>query len=190
MGRSRVAFLCGVLHCSPGLQFRFHPGSRRAAPNVPVRDVVETARRWKHLAAMTQAEQEHILTSSVIERKRGQIAMFTVLLLVVSAVIVALIVYTMAMEKLREIATLKLIGAPDRTIAGLILRQALAMGLLGFGLGAVLSSLVQDAFPRRVVLQIEDGLALGGVVVLVCVVASGFGVRLALKTDAATALGG
>ncbi|MGQ7793572.1 ABC transporter permease [Faunimonas sp. B44] len=162
----------------------------RVVPGVHPDTVAEAVRRWKHLAAITQAEQEIILTRSVVEQARRQIGLFTSILLVVSTVIIALIVYTMTMDKRREIATLKLIGAPDRTIAGLVLQQALAMGVIGFGIGALLISTVKDVFPRRVVLQPEDGLALAFVVIAVCVVASGLGVRLALKIDPATALGG
>lgn len=162
----------------------------RVSPDVSPESVAEAARRWKHLAAMSEAEQEDILMQSVVERARKQIGLFTAILLVVSAVIIALILYTMTMDKLREIATLKLIGAPDRTIIGLILQQALAMGLIGFGLGALLITAIKDYFPRRVVLQPEDGLALATAVILVCIVASGLGVRLALKVDPATALGG
>lgn len=162
----------------------------RVSPNVSPESVAEAARRWKHLAAMSQAEQEIILTRSVVERARKQIGLFTALLLIVSAVIIALILYTMTMDKLREIATLKLIGAPDRTIVGLILQQALAMGVIGFGFGALLISAIKDYFPRRVILQPEDGLALAAAVILVCVLSSALGVRLALKVDPATALGG
>lgn len=162
----------------------------RVSPNLPPDSVAEAARRWKHLAAMTQAEQEDILTKSVVERARKQIGLFTAILLVVSAVIIALILYTMTMDKIREIATLKLIGAPDRTIIGLILQQALAMGVIGFSFGTLLIVAVKDHFPRRVVLQPEDGLALAAAVILVCVVSSALGVRLALKVDPATALGG
>ncbi len=162
----------------------------RVSPNAAPESVAEAARRWKHLAATTQAGQETILTRSVVERARKQIGLFTGLLLIVSAVIIALILYTMTMDKLREIATLKLIGAPDRTIIGLIVQQALAMGVIGFGFGALLIATIKDYFPRRVVLLPEDGLALAAAVILVCVVASGLGVRLALKIDPATALGG
>ena len=77
---------------------------------------------------MTQAEQESILTQSLVDRARRQIGMFTSILLLVSAVIIALIIYTMTMEKLRQIAMLKLIGAPDRTIVAMIVQQALALG--------------------------------------------------------------
>lgn len=162
----------------------------RALPNTPPESVADAARRWKHLSAMTQAGQETILTRSVVEKARKQIGLFTGLLLIVSAVIIALILYTMTMDKIREIATLKLIGAPDRTIIGLILQQALAMGVIGFGFGALLITSIKDYFPRRVVLQPEDGLALAAAVILVCVLSSALGVRLALKVDPATALGG
>jgi putative ABC transport system permease protein len=162
----------------------------RVSPNAGPASVAEDARRWKHMGAMTEAEQEAILTRSVVDRARKQIGLFTGLLLIVSAVIIALILYTMTMDKIREIATLKLIGAPDRTIIGLILQQALAMGVIGFSFGALLITTFKDYFPRRVVLQPEDGLALAAAVILVCVVSSGLGVRLALKVDPATALGG
>lgn len=161
----------------------------RVSLHTPPPSVTLAAQRWKHLSAMTQAEQEIILTSSVVERARRQIGLFTSILLVVSTVIIALILYTMTMDKLREIATLKLIGAPDRTIVGLIMQQALAMGAIGFSCGALLILAAKDHFPRRVVLQSEDALALAAVVLLVCILASSFGVRLALKVDPATALG-
>jgi putative ABC transport system permease protein len=162
----------------------------RVQPDANPENVVNAAQRWKHLAAMTQEGQEIILTRSVVERARKQIGLFTSILLVVSAVIIALILYTMTMDKIREIATLKLIGAPDRTIIGLILQQALGMGVIGFGFGALLITTIKDYFPRRVVLQPEDGLALAAAVIVVCVISSGLGVRLALKIDPATALGG
>jgi len=162
----------------------------RVSPNVAPGTVTAVAQQWKHLAAMTQVEQENILTRSVVERARKQIGLFTAILLTVSAVIIALIIYTMTMDKLREIATLKLIGAPDRTIIGLIVQQALAMGIIGFGFGALLITTIKDYFPRRVVLQPEDGLTLAAAVLIVCVVASALGVRLALKVDPAAALNG
>ena len=161
----------------------------RVAPEANLQVATESARRWKHLAALTQAEQERILAESLVDRARRQIGMFTSILLLVSAVIIALIIYTMTMEKLRQIAMLKLIGAPDRTIVGMIVQQALALGLTGFAFGALLIANIKDYFPRRVVLEPDNVLALGGVVVFVCLLASALGVRAALKADPATALG-
>lgn len=152
--------------------------------------VAETVRQWKHLAAITQEAQELILTRSLVDRARRQIGLFTSLLLVVSAVIIALIIYTMTMEKLKQIATLKLIGAPDRTIIGMIVQQAMALGFVGFAIGATLIVNIKNYFPRRVVLEPDNVIVLGLIVFTVCLVSSGLGVRAALRVDPATALGG
>lgn len=162
----------------------------RLHPNASPDTVAETIRRWKHLSAITQEAQEAILIRSLVDRVRRQIGLFMTLLLIVSAVVIALIIYTMTMEKLKQIATLKLIGAPDRTIVGMIVQQALALGFIGFMIGATLIFNVKDNFPRRVVLEPDNVAALGLVVFVVCLVASGLGVRVALKVDPATALGG
>ena len=149
-----------------------------------------TLRQWKHLAALSQTEQENILLASVVDKARRQIGLFLGILLAVSAVVIALIIYTMTMEKLKQIATLKLIGAPDRTIIGLIVQQSLILGTAGWGIGLVLILLVKDVFPRRVVLEPFNVAVLAGIIVVVCLAASGLGVRAALKVDPATALGG
>lgn len=162
----------------------------RLSPHARIADVALEARRWKHLAALTAAEQEEVLTRSVVERARRQLGMFTAVLLLVSAVIVALIVYTLTMDKMREIATLKLIGAPDRTIVGLVMQQAVALGMVGFVGGAALLLSVKDAFPRRVLLGPEELVGFGLVVLGICLLASLLGVRAALRIEPAQALGG
>jgi len=162
----------------------------RLHPNASPESTAATIRRWKHLAAITQEEQELILSRSLVDRARRQIGLFTSLLLVVSAVIIALIIFTMTMEKLKQIATLKLIGAPDRTIIGMIVQQALALGIIGFAIGATLIATIKDYFPRRVILEPDNVATLGLVVLVVCLLSSGLGVRAALRVDPATALGG
>ncbi|HUS96134.1 MAG TPA: ABC transporter permease, partial [Hyphomicrobiaceae bacterium] len=162
----------------------------RLQPNASPETVAEAVRRWKHLGAITQEGQELILTRSLVDRARRQIGLFTSLLLVVSAVIIALIIYTMTMEKMKQIATLKLIGAPDRIIVAMIVQQALALGLIGFAIGVTLIVNIKDYFPRRVVLEPDNVLVLASIVFIVCLLSSGLGVRAALKVDPATALGG
>lgn len=162
----------------------------RLHPGVTAESVADIVRRWKHLAAMTQAEQETLLSQSLVDRARRQIGLFMTLLLIVSAVIIALIIYMMTMEKLKQIATLKLIGAPDRKIVGMIVQQAMALGFIGFAFGAALIGGIKDYFPRRVVLEPDNVLTLAGIIFVVCLLASGLAVRAALKVDPATALGG
>jgi putative ABC transport system permease protein len=162
----------------------------RLLPGVDPKQFADSVVRWKHLGALTQDEQETVLARSVIERARRQIGLFTSLLLIVSTVIIGLIIYTMTIDKKKSIATLKLIGAPDRRIVGLIVQQALAMGVMSFVVGAVLINSAQGYFPRRLVLEPADAATLFGVVLLVCLLASALGVRTALKIDPAAALAG
>jgi putative ABC transport system permease protein len=162
----------------------------RVSPNIPVAAVAIDVRRWKHLSVLSEGEQEAILATVVIEHARHQLGLFMGVLTVVSAVIIALIIYTLTMDKLREIATLKLIGMPDRTIVGMILQQALLMGVVGFVTGAALVSAAKDRFPRRVVMEPPDLGILFGVVVVVCLLATALAVRAAVRVDPARALAG
>jgi putative ABC transport system permease protein len=161
----------------------------RMEPGADVDLLSATVRQWKHLAAMTQAEQEELLLASVVDKARRQIGLFLGILLSVSAVVIALIIYTMTMEKLKQIATLKLIGAPDRTIVALIVQQALILGASGWGIGLILILTVKDYFPRRVVLEPFNVMVLAGIIAAVCLLSSALGVRAAMKVDPATALG-
>jgi putative ABC transport system permease protein len=160
----------------------------KISPYVPVSEVATALARWKHLTTLTQAQQESLLTKDVIEKSRRQQLMILVLLVIVSAVIIALIIYTLTMDKLKSIATLKFVGAPDRVIIGLIVQQALALGLVGFVVGLALLLALQGYFPRRLVILPEDVAVVFGITIAVCLVASSLGVRLALKVDPAVAL--
>jgi putative ABC transport system permease protein len=160
----------------------------RLLPGVSPTPVAVEIDRWKHLGAVTEPQEESFLTAFVIDKMQRQLGMFTAILIAVSAVIIALIIYTLTMDKLRSIATLKLIGASDRTIIGLIVQQALALGIGGFTLGLILIMLVKDYFPRRV--QIEPGnlVILFCIVIVVCLLGSVLGVRAAVRVDPAKAL--
>jgi putative ABC transport system permease protein len=146
--------------------------------------------RWNYYRALTAAQQEDVLAKSVIERGRKQTLLMRAILLIVSTVIIALIIYTMTLEKTRDIATLKVIGTPDRTIAALILQEAVTLGVIGFGLGAFIIGRTAEYFPRRTVILASDQYVLLGIVLGICVVASLLGISKALRVDVGTALGG
>jgi putative ABC transport system permease protein len=162
----------------------------RLESGVPAAPVAVEIERWKHLTAVSQAEQESFLTEFVIDKMQRQLGMFMAILITVSAVILALIIYTLTMDKLRAIATLKLIGAPDRVIVGLILQQAMVLGVTAFTLGLALILAAKDRFPRRVMLEPRDVAIVFAIVLVVCLLASVLGVRTALKVDATKALAG
>jgi len=147
-------------------------------------------RRWKHLQAYTRAQMEEILVAKLIATSAKQIGMFLVILAIVSAAIVAFIIYTMTLGKIREIAVLKLIGTRSRTIAGMILQQALGLGLIGFIVGKTAATIWAPAFPKYVLLETGDTLRGFVAVMLICALASTLAIRAALRVDPATAIGG
>jgi len=152
--------------------------------------VASEIRRWKHLQAFTRAQMEEILVSKLIATSAKQIGMFLVILAIVSAAIVAFIIYTMTLGKIREIAVLKLIGTRNRTIAGMILQQAMGLGLIGFMVGKTAATIWAPFFPKFVLLEPGDAVRGFIVVMLICALASTLAIRVALRVDPATAIGG
>ena len=162
---------------------------RVAAGHSPDRVAAEL-RRWKHVEAFTRAQMEDILTAKLIATAARQIGIFLVILTIVSAAIVAFIIYTMTLGKIREIAVLKLIGTHNSTIASMILQQALGLGLIGFLVGKIAATIWGPAFPRYVLLEPWDAVIGFAIVMLVCVLASTLAIRAALRVDPAAAIGG
>jgi putative ABC transport system permease protein len=152
--------------------------------------VAAEIRRWKHVQVFTRVQMENILIAKLIATAAKQIGMFLVILTIVSAAIVAFIIYTMTLGKIREIAVLKLIGTHDRTIASMILQQAMGLGLIGFAVGKIAATLWGPAFPRYVLLEPWDAVIGFVIVMVVCVLASTLAIRAALNVDPAAAIGG
>ena len=153
-------------------------------------EVAESIRRWKRLTVYTRAQMESILIGKLIATASKQIGMFLVILAIVSAAIVAFIIYTLTMDKIREIAVLKLIGTRNRTIAAMIMQQALTLGVIGFVVGKITATYAAPLFPKYVLLMPTDTIAGFFAVLVICVLASLVAIRMALKVDPAEAIGG
>ena len=151
--------------------------------------VAEPIRRWKHVEAYTRNQMEDILVVKLIANSAKQIGMFLVILAIVSAAIVAFIIYTMTLGKLREIAVLKLIGTRNRTIAGMILQQALGLGVIGFLVGKISATLWAPLFPKYVLLETGDAVFGFIAVMIICALASTLAIRVALRVDPGAAIG-
>ena len=150
--------------------------------------VAQSIRRWKHLEAFTREGMEEILVVKLIATSAKQIGMFLVILAIVSAAIVAFIIYTMTLGKIREIAVLKLIGTRNSTIAWMILQQALGLGLIGFVVGKVAATFWAPVFPKFVLLEQGDTVTGFIVTLLICALASTLAIRVALAVDPGEAI--
>ena len=160
------------------------------APGHLPNEVAKSIQRWSRYQVYTRAQMEEILIEKLVATSARQIGMFLVILSVVSAAIVAFIIYTLTMGKIREIAVLKLIGTRNRTIASMILQQALGLGLIGFVVGKISATLWAPIFPKYVLLLPEDAVRGLIAVMVICSLASVMAIRAALKVDPAEAIGG
>ncbi len=138
---------------------------------------------WPDVTVYTAAGERDLLLRGVIDRASRQIGLFRALLVVISAILMGLIIYTMTLDKLHSIALLKLLGARPTVILGMILEEALLLGLLAYGVALVAAALTFEHFPRRIVLEDEHRLSLLGVVIAISVAASLVGIKKALSAD-------
>lgn len=161
----------------------------RLAPGADLERALRVFAGWGDVTAYSAAQQEDLLLKGTVDRARRQILLFRVLLTVISAVIMALIIYTLTLDKLHPIALLKLIGAPNLVIVRLILQQSLIMGALAYGVGYLAGQRLFPLFPRRVLVTGDDLLRLGGIVLVISVFASLLGIWKAMRVAPNEAIG-
>lgn len=182
----------GLLDAVQGLQTSSHNVNAvlvQLQPGWQANEVADALKRWKHMQVYTRADMEDILVAKLIATAAKQIGMFLAILAVVSAAIVAFIIYTMTLGKIREIAVLKLIGTRNGTIASMILQQALGLGLIGFMVGKIAATIWSPIFPKYVLLMTSDAIIGLVATLVICALASTLAIRAALKVDPAEAIG-
>jgi putative ABC transport system permease protein len=152
-------------------------------PGTDPNEVASIMSSWPDVNVLTREDERQLMLTGVVDRQRRQIAMITTLLIFVSAVILTLIVYTLTLERITAIALLKLIGAPNRVILGMVFQQAFLIGGIGYVLGYLLGQAVFPYFPRRVALRGDDLLQLAGIVAGMCVIGSLLGMWKAARVS-------
>jgi putative ABC transport system permease protein len=162
----------------------------KIVPGHDVKEIAENIARWKHKSVYTNDQEIKILTENLIKRASKQIGMFTVILVIVSTVIIALIIYTMTLEKIKEISIMKLIGIPNWTIVKMIVQETVVLGVLAFVSGNIFAHMIYTKFPKRVLLETDDALILFAIIMIASILASFFGVHKVIKADPTQAIGG
>jgi putative ABC transport system permease protein len=122
----------------------------KVEPGVSVEEVANEIGHWKHLEVYTSARQVNMQLMGSNRLILMQLSLFRLLLLIIAGVIIGLITYTFTLDKIKDIAVLKLLGTQTRRIYGMIIQEAVLMGLLGTISGAVLEFASEPYFPRRV----------------------------------------
>jgi putative ABC transport system permease protein len=112
------------------------------------------------------------------------------LLWLVAAVIVGAVMYMQALERVRDFAVLKAVGATTRTIVLSLAAEAVLACLIAAGLAIGFAHLLLPIFPLPITYTLGAYAALPVIAVVVGVLASLAGVRRVVRTDPAAAFAG
>lgn len=153
-------------------------------------DVIRAVRAHPDLEAHTAARFAEMTQDYWVAGSGAGAALgFSALLgLVVGVVIVGQTLYAVTREHLRELATLKAVGASDIEITGFVAWQALLLAGVGGALGLANTFAVQRAIDRMGITVELSPAVLGvgaGAVALMCALASLWSVRAVLALEAA-----
>jgi putative ABC transport system permease protein len=146
--------------------------------------------QWLYFSVYTTPQEVQLMFKGRLAGMTKQLLLFRTLLMIVSVVIIALVIYTFTMEKIRSIAVMKLIGAANGVIIRLVLEQSLLLTITAFLFALLLINQTYPYFPKTILLVPEDEVITFIVVLVGGILASILGLLQALKTQPALALGG
>lgn len=152
-------------------------------------EVAREIRRWKQLEVYTVPRQVNLQLMGSNRLILFQLSLFRALLVVIAGIVIGLVIYTFTLDKVREIAVLKLLGTQDWRVYAMIVQQALLMGVLGTIIGGALEQASEPYFPRRVETTYGDIGQMLVAMIVVAVLASVMALGRAMKVDARSVLG-
>jgi putative ABC transport system permease protein len=152
-------------------------------PGADAARVAATISTWPDVTVYSTQQQVDLLVSGMVDKAKRQLGLFRALLIIISTIIMALIIYTLTLDKIHDIAMLKLMGARNGVIVGLILQQSLLIGVLGYALAYWLGTYAFPKFPRLVVIENQDLLSLAIIVLGISALASVIGIAKAMRVE-------
>jgi putative ABC transport system permease protein len=133
------------------------------------------------------------VSGNLLEPLEGAISsidLVRVLLWMVAAIVVGAVVYLSALERQRDFAVLKAVGAPDRALLGSLALQAVFVALLAVGLGAIIQLFLAPRFPLVVTVPARAFWQLPVFAVVMALLAGAVGMRKVLRADPSQAFAG
>jgi putative ABC transport system permease protein len=152
--------------------------------------VIGHIRDWLYFNVYTSAQERELMLAGRLKIMAAILGLFRALLVAVSIIIIALLIYVLTMEKIKAIATLKLMGADNWVIVRLILEQSMVITVTAFVFAYVLVELTHERFPRTLVLLPHETVITFAVIFAGGLLASLLGIVQALRTPPSLALGG
>ena len=133
------------------------------------------------------------VAADVLEPLEGAIAsvdLVRVLLWIVAAIIIGAVVYLSALERQRDFAVLKAIGAPDSALLSSLALQAVLVALISVGLAAIIQIFLAPVFPLRVRVPSRAFWQLPLFAVVMSLIAGAVGMRRVVRADPSQAFAG
>jgi len=183
MSQKLLTALAPDTHIINAVLVKLKPGANRA-------EVTRHIEQWLYLSAFTTPQEEQLMLKGKLAGMTKQLLLFRTLLSLISVVIISMVIYTFTMEKIRSIAVMKLIGAPNWVIVRLVMEQSLLLTISAFLFGLVLIQITYPYFPKTILRVPGDDLITFGVAFMGGILASILGLLQAIKTPPAMALGG
>jgi putative ABC transport system permease protein len=109
-----------------------------------------------------------IIMANYVDEPMKGVRALRALLWIATGLIVAMITYVTTLEKSREIGVLKAIGASNRYVILMILKQVLATTFCGVVLGILLAIISARVFPIVVLISVKESLLVAVITIAVC----------------------
>ncbi len=133
------------------------------------------------------------VVSETLEPLDGAIAsidLVRALLWIVAAIIVGAVVYLSALDRQRDFAVLKAVGAPNRALLGSLALQAVLIALGAVALAAIIQIFLAPQFPLPVTVPTSAFWQLPLLAVVMALAAGAIGMRKVLRSDPSQAFSG
>ncbi|MFK8026311.1 MAG: ABC transporter permease [Ilumatobacter sp.] len=124
-----------------------------------------------------------------IESAVSSIDLIRVLLWFVAAIVMGAVIYLTALERERDFAVLKAVGATGASLSGALALQAVIVALVASVAAAAVAQLIEPVFPLPVSIPSSALITVPLVAVVVGLVSAMVGVRRVNRTDPAEAFG-
>ena len=122
-----------------------------------------------------------------LERSISSVNLIRILLWLVAALIIGTMTYLSALERQRDFAVLKAVGASTRTLLASLALQAVLIALVSVVVAVVLQYFIAPAFPLKVRVPARAFWQLPLLALVISLVAGAVGMRRVARSDPALA---
>ena len=151
--------------------------------NFPVPEVSSQYDEFETIEARTLTQTVGNIIEYYVDEPMKAVQFLRVMLWLAAGILVGMITYVTMLEKTQEIGVLKAIGAANRYVMALLLKQVALMSAVGVILGLILSYIFASAAPIFVAISFVESIIVACISFVVCCVSGYLAARKAITVD-------